>query len=207
MRGVVVAFAAAALVFPTTELALADDAEVPPQARGALEALLRAPGPAGPVQAGLLGTGFRPVEKETRERPRPRYVFPIRGPVGYGEAMARFGSNRGGRMHEGQDVFAPAGTPLVSVTDGLVVETGSGDGRGHYVAIYDPREARTYVYFHMQSPSRVSVGRRVSAGDGVGRVGCTGSCWGDHLHFEVRRGRSSSGAVMDPMPLLRRWSR
>jgi murein DD-endopeptidase MepM/ murein hydrolase activator NlpD len=35
-------------------------------------------------------------------------------------------------------------------------------------------------------------------------VGCTGSCWGDHLHFEVRSGRGTTGESHDPLPLLER---
>jgi murein DD-endopeptidase MepM/ murein hydrolase activator NlpD len=45
----------------------------------------------------------------------PESVFPVRGHTDWGEAGARFGAGRGGHVHEGQDVFAPAGTPLVSV--------------------------------------------------------------------------------------------
>jgi murein DD-endopeptidase MepM/ murein hydrolase activator NlpD len=41
-------------------------------------------------------------------------------------------------------------------------------------------------------------------GERVGAVGCTGSCWGDHLHFELRRGRGTTAAPIDPLPLLKR---
>lgn len=120
----------------------------------------------------------------------------------YGEAGARFGAARSGRSHEGQDVFAPAGTPLVAVAEGEVVETGSDGGRGNYVSIYDAAEKRTYNYFHMQAPATVEQGETVRAGERVGAVGCSGSCWGDHLHFEVRAGRDPYGAAVDPLPLL-----
>src|ERR1700704_2219392 len=62
-------------------------------------------------------------------------AFPVRGAVVYGEGEARFGADRGGRMHEGQDLFAPAGTPLVAVRDVKVLEAGDGGGRGNYVAL------------------------------------------------------------------------
>ena len=108
-------------------------------------------------------------------------------------------------MHAGQDVFAPAGTPLVAVDDGVVVEAGSDGGRGNFIAVFDPDRDRAYVYFHMLEPSMRAAGERVRAGERLGEIGCTGSCWGDHLHFEVREGRDAYGEAVDPLPLLRDW--
>jgi murein DD-endopeptidase MepM/ murein hydrolase activator NlpD len=135
---------------------------------------------------------------------RPAATFPVRGSVDWGEHDARFGSWRGGRVHEGQDMFAPAGTPLLAIRDGRVVETGDDGGRGNYVAMWSRAAHRTFVYLHMLRPSRVRLGERVRAGQRVGAVGCTGSCWGDHLHLEVRRGKGTTGRPLDPLPLLRR---
>jgi murein DD-endopeptidase MepM/ murein hydrolase activator NlpD len=134
----------------------------------------------------------------------PASVFPVRGRVDWGEQDARFGTWRGGHVHEGQDVFARAGTPLVAIRDGRVVETGDDGGRGNYVAIWSRTAPRTFVYLHMLHPSRVRVGEHVRVGQRVGAVGCTGSCWGDHLHLELRRGRGPTGRALDPLPLLRR---
>jgi murein DD-endopeptidase MepM/ murein hydrolase activator NlpD len=134
-------------------------------------------------------------------------VFPVRAPVTYGEGAARYGADRGGRMHEGQDMFAPPGTPLVAMRDSTVVEEGNGGGRGNYVALYSPAVKRTFVYLHMQAPARVKNGERVRAGRRVGELGCTGSCFGDHLHLEVRRGKGTTGAPTDPMPHLKRAKR
>ena len=134
---------------------------------------------------------------------RPAAVFPVRGRVDWGEQDARFGAWRGGHVHVGQDVFAPAGTPLLAIRDARVVETGDDGGRGNYVAMWSPAVRRTFVYLHMLRPSRVRVGERVRAGQRVGAVGCTGSCWGDHLHLEVRLRRGTTGKPFDPLPLLR----
>jgi murein DD-endopeptidase MepM/ murein hydrolase activator NlpD len=137
--------------------------------------------------------------------PPPESVFPVRGHAAdFGAADARFGAWRGGHVHEGQDVFAPPGTPLLAIRDGRVVETGDDGGRGNYVAMWNRVARRTFVYLHMLHPSRVRVGERVRAGERVGAVGCSGSCWGDHLHLEVRRGRGTTGRALDPLPLLRR---
>jgi murein DD-endopeptidase MepM/ murein hydrolase activator NlpD len=137
----------------------------------------------------------------------PPPVHPLDGKPDYGEADARFGASRDAHAHEGQDVFAPAGTPLVAVRDGVVLETGDDGGRGNYIGIWSAEEGETYVYFHMLRPSALKPGQRVSVGERVGRLGCTGSCWGDHLHFEIRRGRSLQAPAVDPLPVLRQLQR
>jgi murein DD-endopeptidase MepM/ murein hydrolase activator NlpD len=141
---------------------------------------------------------------ERIEAPAGGAAFPVRGRVEWGERDARFGAYRGGHMHEGQDVFARAGTPLVAVGDGRVVETGDDGGRGNYIAIWNSSARRTFVYLHMLRPARLRPGESVRMGERVGAVGCTGSCWGDHLHFELRSGRGTTGRAIDPLPLLRR---
>jgi murein DD-endopeptidase MepM/ murein hydrolase activator NlpD len=128
----------------------------------------------------------------------PQHVFPMRAQPEFGDGLDA------GRGHEGQDLFAPAGTTLVAVTDAVVVESGSDGGRGNFISIYDDSVDRTYSYFHMLSSALASAGDRVEAGQKVGEVGCTGSCWGDHLHFEVRSGKDPWGPVIDPVPVLNR---
>jgi murein DD-endopeptidase MepM/ murein hydrolase activator NlpD len=134
---------------------------------------------------------------------RPVDWFPVRGIVDFGDADARFGAWRGGHRHEGQDVFAKAGTPLVSVRSGTVVETGDDGGRGNYIAIWSPELKVTFMYLHMRAPARLAAGDHVGAGRRIGAVGCTGSCWGDHLHLEMRQGRGITGKPLDPLPMLR----
>ena len=144
---------------------------------------------------------WRKVERDNRAH------FPVDGPFNWGQEGARFGAARGGRGHDGQDVFARTGTPLVAVRDGVVVEQGEGGGRGHYLGIYAPASDRTYVYLHLNRPADVESGQPVGGGQRVGEVGCSGSCFGDHLHFEVRRGRELAGAPLDPLPELQGWIR
>ena len=135
---------------------------------------------------------------------RPTAVFPMRANPDWGEADAGFGAYRGGHMHEGQDVFAPAGTPLVAVRDGRVVETGNDGGRGNYIAIWSREAGHTFLYLHMRQPTPFAPGDDVKMGQRVGAVGCTGSCWGDHLHFEIRQGRGTTGKPFNPLPVLQR---
>jgi murein DD-endopeptidase MepM/ murein hydrolase activator NlpD len=132
-------------------------------------------------------------------------VVPVRGPVDYGTQTNGFGAQRSGHVHNGQDMFAPTGTPLVAARDAVVLESGSDGGRGHYLVLYSRAARQSYAYFHMLAPAAVKPGQRVRAGQRVGALGCSGSCDGAHLHFEVHRGRNGSGRGIDPMPLLRRW--
>ena len=134
---------------------------------------------------------------------RPALSFPLSAAPDYGDGL---GADRG---HEGVDLFAPAGTAELAVSDAIVIEAAAGDngGRGNYVSIYDPAADRTYSYFHMLAPPLVRAGERVRAGEKLGELGCSGSCWGDHLHFEVRQGRDAYGPVLDPLPLLERLTR
>jgi murein DD-endopeptidase MepM/ murein hydrolase activator NlpD len=157
-----------------------------------------------PLAPTFQAAGLLAEQASERAAARPAAVFPMLARPDWGEQDARFGAYRGGHMHEGQDVFAKAGTPLVAMRDGRVVETGDDGGRGNYIAIWSRREHSTFVYLHMLRPARLAPGQRVRAGQRVGAVGCTGSCWGDHLHVEVRRGRGTTGRPDDPLPLLKR---
>jgi murein DD-endopeptidase MepM/ murein hydrolase activator NlpD len=130
---------------------------------------------------------------------------PVIGTVDYGTSENRFGAPRTGHIHQGQDMFAPAGTPEIAPTDTVVLETGSDGGEGNYVYLYDAKRDRTYVYMHMIAPAIVHDGEKVKAGQKLGGLGCTGSCWGDHLHFEVHDGKGFEAPAEDPLPLLKGW--
>jgi murein DD-endopeptidase MepM/ murein hydrolase activator NlpD len=150
--------------------------------------------------------GFIRRERARYERRLMRSgVVPVRGPVDYGTETNGFGAGRGGHVHNGQDMFGPSGTPLVAARDGVVLEAGSDGGRGNYLVLYSRAARQTYAYFHMLAPSRRKPGRHVRAGRRVGALGCSGSCDGAHLHFEVHRGRGVTGRGIDPKPFLRRW--
>jgi len=142
----------------------------------------------------------------TAERAADGPFNPIDGKVDYGTAINTFGGG-GMRAHEGQDMFAPEGTPEISPTATVVLETGSDGGRGNWAALYDPAAKRTYVYMHMLEPAAVKAGQELAAGERVGLLGCTGSCDGAHLHFEIREGKGPYGKPIDPLPVISHWSR
>lgn len=103
---------------------------------------------------------------------------------------ARVSSTYGGRVmggkaenHSGLDLAAPNGTPIYATGPGVVTKSGWGTGYGQYVEINHGNGYLTR-YAHA-SRLLVNVGERVSAGDHIANVGCTGRCTGPHLHYEV----------------------
>jgi len=137
------------------------------------------------------------------------HVFPLGGPFTYGGAGARFGAGRTGHAHQGQDLAAAEGTPVLAPRGGLVkaVQYQAG-GAGHYVVLDGAGERRDYVFMHLRTGSiPISEGQTVRTGQLIGEVGNTGRSFGAHLHFEVWTGLGwfSGGRPVDPLPLLRGW--
>jgi murein DD-endopeptidase MepM/ murein hydrolase activator NlpD len=120
---------------------------------------------AGPIQAGAGGL-----------------IWPVNGPI-----VSPFGM-RWGRLHAGVDIAAPAGTPIRAAKAGRVVLLGPTSGYGNYICVAHGGGLST-CYAHLSSYS-TSSGASVSQGQVIGAVGCTGHCFGDHLHFETRVGGS-----------------
>ena len=101
------------------------------------------------------------------------------------------------RPHLGVDYVAPTGTPVRTVADGVVNFAGRQGGFGNVIFIQH-RDNKVTVYAHL-SRMHVRRGQRVTQGDTIGAVGCTGTCTGPHLHFEYRH----NGRHLDPMILAR----
>ena len=133
------------------------------------------------------------------------HVFPVDGPHGSRGYIGEFGAPRsGGRTHEGYDIVAACGTPLIAVRSGKVLRSGYDPVLyGNYLLIHGEGEDRSYFYAHMPRPALARRGDRVYAGERVGKVGETGNAIsvGCHLHFEVH----VHGEPIDPGPLLRHW--
>lgn len=107
-----------------------------------------------------------------------------------------YGAVRDYGPHEGVDLAAPLGTPVVAVAAGVIefAETPLG---GMTIFLYGD-DGRVYVYMHLGEREGYS-GMQVKAGDVIGRVGMTGRTSGPHLHFEVR----ANGRPVDPMPFIK----
>ncbi len=145
---------------------------------GEIQAQLRsssstAPLPAGPVQ-GESASGF---------------IWPVNGPVTSPYGM------RWGRLHAGVDIAVPAGTPIRAAKSGSIALAAPYGGYGNYTCI-DHGGGLSSCYAH-QSSFAITSGS-VGQGDVIGYVGCTGSCFGDHLHFEIR----VNGSPVDPLGYL-----
>jgi len=117
-------------------------------------------------------------------------IWPVSGPV-----VSPFGY-RWGRLHAGIDIAVPYGTPIHAAGAGTVVLAGWVSGYGNYTCI-DHGGGMATCYAH-QSSFAVSQGAAVSQGQVIGYVGCTGHCFGPHLHFEVR----INGTPVDPLGYL-----
>ncbi|MDZ4374662.1 MAG: M23 family metallopeptidase, partial [Phenylobacterium sp.] len=106
-----------------------------------------------------------------------------------------------GRLHEGVDISAASGVPVIVAADGVVIEAGEKGGYGRYVAVRHAEGLTTY-YAHLGAitPS-VRPGLAVRAGQTVGRVGSTGVSTGPHLHFEIR---DAQDRPLDPAMFLGR---
>ncbi|MEO6496643.1 MAG: M23 family metallopeptidase, partial [Solirubrobacteraceae bacterium] len=108
-------------------------------------------------------------------------VFPVAGPVTYGSG---FGEDRGDHFHQGQDMAAAAGTPVVAPFAGTVaVASYQAAGAGQYVVL-NASNGRTFFFAHCQMGLPVEPGQSVGQGATLCRVGSTGRSSGPHLHFE-----------------------
>lgn len=134
----------------------------------------------------------------------PVEVFPVRGSFSFGSSGSRFGAGRPGHRHQGQDVSAACGVPLVAVKRARVLYNRWDDGGGNYVVLRNLGTNTSFVYMHMIRRSPLRVGQVVDAGAPVGRVGNTGRSSGCHLHFEYWIGAwQTGGRPIDPLGYLR----
>jgi murein DD-endopeptidase MepM/ murein hydrolase activator NlpD len=141
--------------------------------------------------------------------PTSDHTFPVAGPYSFGGEGSRFGAGRPGHIHQGQDVTAPSGTPIVAPWPSTVEAVKfQASGAGYYVVLDGDLEDRDYVFMHLlQGSTVVKVGDHVARGQQIAQVGSSGSSSGAHLHFEIWVGGGwyTGGQPIDPLPFLQAW--
>jgi len=180
-----------------------------------------APGEGGGAVAGAPvptadggGAGYGDAKPKARARRRPArsaargaHRFPVAGAFDWGGPDSGFGARRKGHRHEGYDLAAASGTPVVAPYRGRVAFVGyQARGAGRYVVIHGADY--DYVFMHLLTGSvLVKAGERVRTGQTIAAVGSTGESSGPHLHFELWVGGwYQGGHPIDPLGLLQAWA-
>jgi len=135
------------------------------------------------------------------------YAFPILGKHDYGNSGARFGASRSGHTHQGQDVMAVCGLPLVAARGGRVQYSTYDGAAGNYIVIDGKGTPYDTAYMHLAEPSPLKEGDLVRTGQPIGIVGDTGDATACHLHFELwaAPGWYEGGSPIDPLAYLKAW--
>jgi murein DD-endopeptidase MepM/ murein hydrolase activator NlpD len=133
------------------------------------------------------------------------FTFPVKmGKHRYNDDWGAPRQNTG--AHEGNDIFAPAGTPVLAVTDGTLRRVGTARVPGNRLYLHT-ENGDYFFYGHLSSfTSDAREGARVKAGQPLGFVGSTGDAepTPPHVHFEVHPG---GGGPVNPYPFLRAWEK
>jgi len=160
-----------------------------------LEVVAGAPAPPPPAAA--------PQGAPVAGAPGPG-IFPIQGAHTYGTSPRNRFTGRGG--HQGHDIFAACGTPLVAPQAATVLRVAVQSRAGNYVVL-TADDRRSFAFMHLREPSPLVKGQRIAAGQAVGSVGDTGRASGCHLHFELwsAPGWYQGGEPVDPLPQLQAW--
>jgi murein DD-endopeptidase MepM/ murein hydrolase activator NlpD len=111
------------------------------------------------------------------EKEEKKFTWPVSGTF-----TSEFGW-RWGAMHQGIDIAAPMGTPVMASQSGMIVSSGYDGGYGNKVVIKHAENVHS-VYAHNQA-NIVSAGQWVAKGEIVAYLGSTGDSTGPHLHFEI----------------------
>jgi murein DD-endopeptidase MepM/ murein hydrolase activator NlpD len=149
-----------------------------------------------------------PADLTDFDRLRARgLAVPVQGKTAR-DIQDNFAEMRGARPHEAIDILAPRGTPVVAVAEGTVKKLFKSDRGGLTVYQFDPEDAYSYYYAHLDRyADGLAEGRRLAKGDIVGYVGTSGNAPADtpHLHFTIfRLGPEKhwwEGTPINPYPL------
>jgi murein DD-endopeptidase MepM/ murein hydrolase activator NlpD len=131
------------------------------------------------------------------------FVFPVYGKHNYTDTFGAFRADTG--SHEGNDIFADSGTPLVAVCDGSLNRVGTLPISGNRLWVKCDKTGDSFFYAHLSAFATDTRNKlHVRAGQVIGFLGSTGDAeqTPPHLHFEVHPG---DGKAVDPYPFLKAW--
>jgi len=155
------------------------------------------------AQSGGVGSPGTTTTPTTPTAPTGAMIFPVGGPHTFGQGV---GAARKGHTHQGQDIMAACGTPLVAVSRAKVKFVSFQSLAGNYVVIRNKKLHQDYMYAHLAARASVTKGTVVQPGQQIGIVGQTGDATACHLHFELWLGKwYRGGHPVDPMPYLQTY--
>lgn len=150
----------------------------------------------------VASSGSQPAaaQPSTNSAPPPitdGMTCPVDGPNSFIDSWGY--PRSGGRTHEGTDIMAADGTPVVAITDGTITYAGYGDSAGNWLVLTG---SDGHGYWYMHNRQNLVSGGRVSVGQQIATVGNTGNASGGapHVHFEYHPG---GGGPVNPYPMLR----
>lgn len=147
----------------------------------------------------LQGGGFF-ISTHSQKKTQALYA-----PVNYIRISSTFRSHRRHpvtkkvQAHLGVDFELPTGDPVFSAQAGTVLRKGFQKAAGNFVVIRHSNGIETYYNHLHRIEAKIRVGKKVSAGERIGEIGCTGYCTLPHLHFAVKK----NGRMVNPLPYLR----
>ena len=149
-------------------------------------------------------TTTTPPTTTTPTAPAGSMIFPVSGAHTIGQG---FGAARSGHSHQGQDIMAACGTPLVAVSRAKVKWVSFQSLAGNYVVIRNKKLHQDYMYAHLAARASVRKGQVVMPGQQIGIVGQTGDATACHLHFELWLGKwYRGGHPVNPLPYLQTYA-
>ncbi len=134
----------------------------------------------------------------------PGAVFPVVGSYTYTDTFGAYRADMPNHQHEGDDIFAAKGTPVVAVLDGTITGLSTTTIGGNNIHLTDARGDYFYYAHLVRFATGLEQGDHVIAGQTIGYVGNTGDAatTPPHLHFEIH---PDGGLAVDPTPYLDAW--
>jgi murein DD-endopeptidase MepM/ murein hydrolase activator NlpD len=157
------------------------------------------------AQSGGVGApGATTTTPPPTTAPAGSMVFPVASAHSIGQG---FGAARSGHSHQGQDIMAACGTPLVAISRAKVKWVSFQGSAGNYVVIRNKKLHQDYMYAHLATRASVTKGQVVMPGQQIGIVGDTGNASVCHLHFELWLGKwYRGGHPVNPLPYLQTYA-